>query len=95
MPSPDRRESITVLEYPNLIVTAASAAQMLAMKARAARRTDVGDLRRLAQITGVDTVEGVEDLIADAFPSKSLDDRRRQWLRASLGAVPRRNPDRG
>ena len=88
MPSPSRRESVTVLEHPSLIVAAASAAQMLAMKARAARRTDVQDVRRLAHITGIDTVEGVEELVAAAFPTRSLDDRQRRWLRATLRAAP-------
>ncbi|WP_419932248.1 hypothetical protein [Candidatus Poriferisodalis sp.] len=88
MPSPDRREAIAVLEHPHLIVAAASAAHMQAMKTRSARRTDVQDIRRLAQITGVATVEGIEDLIAVAFPSNSLGDRQRQWLRAALGTAP-------
>lgn len=94
MPSPDRRESVTVLEHPHLVVAAASAAQMLAMKARAARRADVGDLRRLARITGIRTVEGVEELIAAAFPAKPLGDRQRQWLGAVLGATPPRGAHR-
>ncbi|WP_419853288.1 DUF6036 family nucleotidyltransferase [Candidatus Poriferisodalis sp.] len=86
MPPPHRRDGITVLDHPHLRVDAASAAQMLAMKARAARRADTGDVRRLARLTGAGSVEQVERLVADAFGSSTLDDRQRQWLNAVLAA---------
>lgn len=86
MPPPERREGVTVLDHPHLRVDAASAAQMLAMKARAARRTDTDDVRRLARLTATGSVDQVEGLIADAFGSRTLDDRQRRWLRAVLAS---------
>lgn len=80
-----------MFDHPNL-AAAASAAQMLALKARAARRTDVQDVRRLVGITGIGTVEGVEQLTAAAFGAKSLDDRQRHWLRAVIGTAPPPEP---
>ncbi len=82
MPSPDRRHGIAVYEHPHL--TAADTAQMLAMKARAARRTDTQDVRRLVTITGINTLERIEHLVTDTFPTRSLPDRQRRWLQALL-----------
>lgn len=88
MPPPERRSGITVLDHPHLRVDAATATQMLAMKARAARRTDTDDVRRLAKLTGIGSVEQVESLIADAFGASTLDNRQRQWLRCVLTSEP-------
>ena len=92
MPPPHRRETVTVLDHPNLHVAAATANQMLAMKARAARRTDIGDVRRLVAATGIGTVEGVEQLVAAAFGAKTLDHRRRLWLSEVLNSATPTTP---
>lgn len=66
---------------------AASAAQMLAMKARAARCTDTDDVRRLVELTGIGSVEGIQGLVVDAFGSPTLEDRQGRWIHAVLAAT--------
>lgn len=84
MPPPELRRGETVLDHPGLLVTAASAEHMLAMKARAARRTDVSDVRRLIARTGIGTVSEIAELVETVFAGEPLDDRQRNWLQAVI-----------
>ena len=52
MPPGDDPRSRVVFDHPNLRITAASPERMLAMKTRAARPTDIPDLRLLIDILG-------------------------------------------
>ena len=84
MPSPQLRRGEVVIDRPGLVVTAASAEHMLAMKARAARRTDISDVRRLIALTGLDSVYEIAVLVDAVFPRDPLGERQRDWLRDVL-----------
>jgi len=77
MPAAERRTGPVVFDHPALQVVAASAPQMLAMKARAARVTDVSDIRILMDATGIRTVDA---LVGEFFPGETLHERQRSWL---------------
>lgn len=87
MPPPELRQGKVVLEHPGLVVTAASAQHMLAMKARAARRTDISDVRRLVELTGIRTVEEIDGLVQSVFPEDCLGPRQSDWLREVINAA--------
>ena len=78
-PAPDHHAQV-VLDHPALKVLVASPLHMLAMKVRAARSTDVDDVRRLLHTTGLSTVEEVELVVESVFPGEPLGGRRRRWL---------------
>ena len=80
MPPAGRRHGEAVFEHPHLTVIAAQATHMLVMKARAARRTDAADVRRLVSMTGVDSVAGIRDLVESVLPGETLSRRELLWL---------------
>ena len=71
---PDPTRSV-VFDNPHLVVYAASAEHMLALKARAARAQDLGDLRTLTHQLGIDSAAQVADVVNRFFPDDPLDDR--------------------
>lgn len=75
---PGRRR---VFEHPNLRISAASPEHIFAMKALAARNRDISDLRTLAELAQVRTVEDAEQLVRDFFPDEVLSARARAVLK--------------
>ena len=75
MPAGDDPRPRVVFDRPGLRVTAASPERMLAMKVRAARPTDVPDLRLLVDILGYTTPEEVRETAVSAFGNEPLPDR--------------------
>ncbi len=71
---PDRKAR-TVFGTANLIVTAASAEFLLAMKVRAGRAVDLDDIALLADDLGLRTAKEVFDLHDRVFPSLPLPPR--------------------
>ncbi len=69
---PERRR---VFDHPGLRVMAASPEHVFAMKAFAARARDVDDLRLLASIIGVDSLETALRICADFYPDEQLSER--------------------
>ncbi len=67
-------------DHPNLRVMTASPEHLLAMKAIAARRRDLGDLRLLADRLGLTSSDQVLDLCRRVFPDEDLPDRARLLL---------------
>jgi hypothetical protein len=57
-----------VFDHPGLRVTAASPTHIFAMKALAARTRDIDDIRVLAGMIGVDSVEAALQVCRDFFP---------------------------
>lgn len=66
-----------VFDHPGLRVTAASPEHLLAMKAHAARRSDLDDIRTLVDYLGLTSVDAVVELCAKIFPDEPLSDRSR------------------
>ena len=58
---------------------------MLAMKVRAARSSDVTDVRQLLARTGLSDAGQVEALVESVFPDERLGGRQRRWLEDLLG----------
>lgn len=81
MPAAEHRHGLEVFEHPYLTVIAASPQHMLAMKARAARRTDISDTKRLMEITGIVDVEDIAALVRKVFPDDALGRRQLEWLK--------------
>ena len=75
MPSGDDPRSRVVFDHPNLRVTAASPERMLAMKTRAARPTDIADLRLLVDILGYTTPEQVWETTTSLFGNEPFPER--------------------
>jgi predicted nucleotidyltransferase len=69
-----------VFDHPGIRVMAASAEHVFAMKAFAARSRDEEDLRTLAKLIGVTTVEAGIRLCERFFPSEPLSARSRAML---------------
>ena len=66
----------TVVDYPNLRVTAISAEHLLAMKALAARRyADMDDIALLASKLSITQLEEVEELCTRVYPDEPLTGR--------------------
>ena len=84
-PVPDRQSEI-VFDHPALVVAVASPRHMLAMKARAARASDVDDVANLLARCGFPTVAEVEQLVAALFPGERLGERQRLWLEDVIAA---------
>ena len=74
-----------VFDHPGLRVMAASPHHIFAMKALAARTRDVDDLRSLAALTGVDSVEGALRLCRDFYPDEAVSPRALGVLRELFG----------
>ena len=64
-----------VFDHPSLRVTAASPQRMLAMKVRAARSTDIPDLRLLVDILGYTTPEEAIETALSVFGNEPLRER--------------------
>jgi predicted nucleotidyltransferase len=75
MPVGSDRRATVVFDHPALRVMAASPERLLAMKARAARSTDAGDIGALMALTGFTTVAQIIELVADLFPDEPLAER--------------------
>lgn len=82
MPPEQDRHGAIAYEHPSLSVVVASAEQMIAMKARSARRTDESDLRRLLARQGIGAAEGVDEIVARVFPGEQLGPRQARWVEA-------------
>lgn len=67
-------------DHPGLRVSTASPEHLLAMKALAARRRDIEDLRILIGVLGLTTPEQVIAVCNRVFPDESLPDRARLAL---------------
>lgn len=75
-----------VFDHPGLRVMAASPEHVFAMKALAARTRDLGDLRVLAGLTGIDSVSAALELCARFFPDEQVSERAKQALQDLFGA---------
>lgn len=74
-----------VFDHPGLRVMVASPDHIFAMKALAARVRDVDDLRSLAGLTGVDSVEAALRLCRDFYPDEAISVRALGVLRELFG----------
>ena len=61
-----------VFDHPGIRVMAASPEHVFAMKVFASRGRDEGDLRALAQIIGISTVEAALELCSRFFPDEEI-----------------------
>lgn len=64
-----------VFDHPGLRVLAASPEHVFAMKAQAARARDIDDLRLLAEIIGIDSLEAALQVCTEFFPEEQLSPR--------------------
>jgi hypothetical protein len=64
-----------VFDHPNLIVAAASAEHLLAMKMQAARLSDAGDLRLLLGVLRINDLAGAVQVHETVFPGVAISDR--------------------
>ncbi len=79
--APDRDpQAPLTFDHPGLRVSTASPEHLLAMKALAARRRDVEDLRVLVDVLALTGPEEVMEICARVFPDESLPDRARLIL---------------
>ncbi len=76
-PDPGRA---VVFDHPNLTMYAVSADHMLALKARAARAQDLGDLRLLADAVGAADAAAVLAVVDQFFPDDPISDRARSVI---------------
>ena len=77
-----------VLDHPGLVVTAASPRHLLAMKARSARESDIGDARRLLVLCGSPSPDDVDDIVAGIFDGERLGERQRRWVEDVIDTTP-------
>ena len=69
-------DAATIVDFPNLRVTAISEEHLLAMKALAARRyADMDDIALLATRLGISTPDAIEELCARVYPDEPLTGR--------------------
>lgn len=64
-----------VFDHPGLRIMVASPEHIFAMKALAARTRDVDDLRRLAELAEVHTVDDARRLCRDFYPDEAISPR--------------------
>lgn len=69
-----------VFDHPGIRVMAASPEHVFAMKAFAARSRDEDDLRALASIIGISTLEAALEICVQFFPDEELPPRSRAML---------------
>ncbi|WP_051809200.1 DUF6036 family nucleotidyltransferase [Actinoplanes subtropicus] len=74
-----------VFDHPGIRVMAASPEHVFAMKAFAARTRDEEDLRALAEILGVATIDAAVDICTRFFPGEPLPARSRAMLEDLFG----------
>jgi len=70
-----------VFDHPGIRVFAASPEHLLAMKALAARPRDAEDIRQLAEVLGLHTVEDVFTSVREIFPEEEPPARLRLLLK--------------
>ena len=75
LPAAPDDEATTILALPGLIVKAASARHLLAMKVRAARQRDVADIVVLARLLGASSADQVVRLTEQVFGGEPLSER--------------------
>jgi hypothetical protein len=80
---PGRRQ---VFDHPGLRVSVASPEHVFAMKALAARRRDAQDLRTLAGLADISTVERAVQLVREFYPDEVLSARSAAVLRELFGS---------
>jgi predicted nucleotidyltransferase len=76
-----------VFDHPGLRVMVASPDHIFAMKAMAARTRDIDDLRHLASLAGVDTVDAALQICNDFYPDEPISQRTSGVLRELFGAA--------
>lgn len=74
-----------VFDHPGLRVMVASPHHIFAMKALAARIRDVDDLRSLAPLAGVSSVEDALQLCRDFYPDEAVSSRAMGMLQELFG----------
>jgi predicted nucleotidyltransferase len=74
-----------VFDHPNLRIMVASPEHIFAMKALAARTRDVDDLRRLAELASVHTVDDAMRICLDFYPDEEISSRSRAVLEELFG----------
>jgi predicted nucleotidyltransferase len=74
-----------VFDHPGLRVMAASPHHIFAMKALAARTRDVDDLRSLAALTGVNSVDDALRICRDFYPDEAVSPRAQGVLQELFG----------
>lgn len=74
-----------VFDHPGLRVMAASPEHIFAMKALAARTRDVDDLRALAALAKVTTVDDAIRLCSDFYPDEAISPRAMGVIRELFG----------
>ncbi|MCY1718674.1 nucleotidyl transferase AbiEii/AbiGii toxin family protein [Microbacterium sp. SL62] len=85
-------EWVTLYDKDGILVQAASAAMLLAMKLRAAERRglrDLGDVDVLLTVLGIQTADEAEDLMNEFFPSEDLSPRTYDRVQKLLDGEPR------
>lgn len=82
-----------VFDHPGLRVMAASPDHIFAMKALAARTRDVDDLRSLAVLTGVDSVEAALRICGDFYPDEEISPRAMGVLQELFGGGTNSSPE--
>ena len=74
-----------VFDHPGLRVMVASPDHIFAMKALAARTRDVDDIRHLATLAEVDSVDKAVQLIRDFYPDEAISSRAMGVLQELFG----------
>ncbi|MCX5066041.1 nucleotidyltransferase [Micromonospora lupini] len=74
-----------VFDHPGLRVMAASPEHIFAMKALAGRTLDVDDLRALAALAKVTTVDDAIRLCSDSYPDEAISPRAMGVIRELFG----------
>ena len=85
-PLPDTRASV-VYNSPHLVVTGASAEQLLAMKVRAGRVVDRPDIEFLIRRLGISTLQHVEAIHRAVFPHDSIPESHMEAIMDCLDRV--------
>ncbi len=88
LPLTDDAHSSVVFDHPGLVVTVASPRHLLAMKARAARESDIADTLRLLGHCGSPSADEVDDIVADVFAGERLGERQRRWIEDVIETTP-------
>ena len=85
-PRPDTRAAM-IYSSPHLVVTGASARQLLAMKVRAGRAGDEEDIELLIRRLGISTLLHVEAIHREVFPHDSIPERNVEMILDCLDRV--------
>ena len=82
-PRPDPRAEV-LHDSPHLVVTGASAQHILAMKVRAARTSDLEDIKLLMRELGITTVEEVREIHRAVYPHDGIPWRNQERIEGCL-----------